>query len=181
MPALTLIGLADLPSELLSNTATILPPEDAVALAQTCRSLYQSTNDSFVFESIIRRRQHQWENYSDNINGILQRASKDASVLTKYGHFDAFAQHRLFAEDSAFASLIRKRFGRNVDAWSRYAVADSKAFQLCELMHDVYVMKNPEAHAGSLLSAMDYLPHLFILKRKFDPKEKHLINSIQPR
>lgn len=163
-------ALDTMPTEVVQEIAVNLEIDGCLALSQTCRSLRAATLDALLLKKVIGSQHTLWNFHSINLIRIAQRLHYDARILQRYKYY-ALDQDRLGRWDKfAFNRAVQTSFGLSLPVWTRYAVADLKAFRLCsELNTQVDADgcgKFGFASERAFGQAMRYLPHILVLKRE---------------
>ena len=159
-----------MPTEVVREIAVNLEVDGCLALARTCHSLRADTLDALILKQVIGSQHTLWNFHSINLLRIAKRLHYDHRILQRY-KFYALDQDRLGRWDKlAFNRIVQNNFGLSLDVWTRYAVADQKAFRLCS---DLNTQVDDKGHGrfGFLSDkafglTMRYLPHILVLKRK---------------
>lgn len=165
--------LNDMPSEILSHIATNLNAKDALSLSSACRTTRSSCLDPLLYKDLIERQHTLWSFHMLNLDRIARRVHQDANVLARYKYFDLDASRIGHWDKGAFNNTLRQHFGLDLHIWMRYAVADYKAFVLCEQLNgNIWRDGHPcldHVNEPKLSQALQYLPDLLLLKRKSIP------------
>lgn len=167
------VSLIDMPNEILTNIASNLNAQDTLSLSTTRRSIRAGCLDSLLFKDLIERQHTLWSFHSLNLDRIARRIHQDASVLARYKYFDLDASRTAHWDKGALNSTIRQYFGLDLRVWMRYAMADYKAYVLCEQLNgNLWRDGHPcldHINEPKILDALQYLPNLLTLKRKIPP------------